>query len=118
MVTTNGFLEKYPDAAAAFVRASLEGWRDYFQDPKPANVLIQRDNRKMSDDRIAYAIQTMKAMHVLDRGDAATGGIGTMTAARWEQTRDFLVKANLLDAGVDWRRAFTTRFTDGLHIPA
>ena len=41
-----------------------------------------------------------------------------MTAARWEQTRGFLVKAGLLDAAVDWRRGFTTRFTDGLHISA
>ncbi len=112
IVATNSFIEQHPDAAAAFVRASLEGWRDYLRDPAPANALIKRDNPKMTDDRIAYAVETMKAMHVLDRG-VASEGIGTMTAARWEQTRDFLVKAGLLDAAVDWRRAFTTRFTDG-----
>lgn len=118
MVTTRGFLEKSPEAAAAFVRASLEGWRDYLRDPAPANALIKRDNPKMTDDRIAYAVQTMKDMHVLDRGLAPGQSIGAMTAARWGQTRDFLVKAGLLDAGVDWQRAFTTRFTDGLHIAA
>jgi NitT/TauT family transport system substrate-binding protein len=118
MVTTDGFVEKHPEAAAAFVRASMEGWRDYLRDPAPANALIKRDNPKMTDDRIAYAIETMKTMHVLDRGAGATEGIGTMTASRWEQTRDFLVKAGLLDPAVDWRRAFTTRFTDGLHISA
>jgi NitT/TauT family transport system substrate-binding protein len=118
MVTTNAFVEKRPEAAAAFVRASLEGWRDYFRDPSPANTLIKRDNPKMPDGQIAYAIETMKAMHVLDRGLAPGQSIGSMTAARWEQTRDFLVKAGLLDAGVDWRRGFTTRFTDGLHISA
>jgi len=118
MVTTDGFVEKHPEAAAAFVRVSLEGWRDYLRDPAPANALIKRDNPKMTDDRIAYAIETMKTMHVLDRGAGATEGIGTMTASRWEQTRDFLVKAGLLDPAVDWRRAFTTRFTDGLHISA
>ncbi len=118
MVTTNSFLDKHPEAAAGFVRASLEGWRDYFRDPAPANALIQRDNPKMTSDRIAFAIETMRTMHVLDRGEAATQGIGIMTASRWEQTRGFLVKANLLDSSVDWHRAFTTRFTDGLHISA
>jgi NitT/TauT family transport system substrate-binding protein len=118
ITTTTGFIEKQPDAAAAFVRASLEGWADYFRNPAPGNALIQADNPKMTDDRIAYAIETMKSMHVLDRGAAAKDGIGTMTAARWEQTRDFLVKADLLKADVDWKKAFTTKFTDGLHISA
>ncbi len=118
MVTTNGFVAKNPDAVAAFVRASLEGWRDYLQNPAPANALIKIDNPKMTDDRIAFAIQKMKDMHILDRGEAATHGIGTMTEARWQQTRDFLVQANLLKPGTDWRRAFTTRFTDTLNITA
>ena len=118
MVTTNDFIAKRPDAAAAFVRASLEGWRDYFRDPAPANALIKQADPKMSDGQIAYAIKTMDAMHVLDRGLVSGQSIGSMSAARWEKTRDFLVKANLLDPAADWRRAFTTRFTDGLHISA
>jgi NitT/TauT family transport system substrate-binding protein len=118
MVTTNGFIAKNPEATAAFVKCSLEGWADYLRNPAPANKLIQADNPKMSDDRIAYAIQKMKEIHVLDRGEAATMGIGTMTDARWKQTYDFLVKADLLKASVDYKKAFTTRFTDGLHISA
>lgn len=118
MVTTNAFVAKNPEALAAFVRTSLEGWRDYFRNPGPANALIKVDNPKMTDERIAFAIQKMKDMHILDRGAAAKDGIGTMTAGRWEQTRDFLVKADLLKPGVDWRKAFTTRFTDGLNITA
>ena len=118
MVTTNAFIDKQPDAAAAFVRCSLQGWADYLRDPAPANKLIKEANPKMTDDRIAFAIQKMKEMHVLDRGDAATAGIGTMTEARWQQTRDFMVKAELLKPTVDVHQAFTTRFTDGLHIAA
>ena len=118
MATTNAFVEKHPEAAQAFVRCSLEGWADYFKNPAPANALIKVDNPKQTDDRIAFAIQKMKDMHVLDRGEAATAGIGTMTDARWQATRDFLVKAELLKPAVDYRKAFTTRFTDGLHITA
>lgn len=118
MVATNDFVAKNPDAVAAFVRASLEGWRDYFHNPAPANALIKAANPKMTDDRIAFAIRTMQDMHIFDRGEAATRGIGTMTEARWQQTRNFLVQANLLKPGTEWRRAFTTRFTDGLGIQA
>jgi NitT/TauT family transport system substrate-binding protein len=118
MVTTNGFIAKNPEATAAFVKCSLEGWADYLRNPAPANKLIQADNPKMTDDRIAYAIQKMKDIHVLDRGDAAKMGIGTMTDARWKATYEFLVKADLLKASVDYKKAFTTRFTDGLHISA
>ena len=118
MVTTNGFVEKHPDAAAAFVRCSLEGWADYLRNPAPANALIKAANPKMTDDRIGFAIQKLKDMHALDRGEAATMGIGTMTRARWQATRDFMVKGELLKPGVDFTKAFTTRFTDGLHIAA
>jgi NitT/TauT family transport system substrate-binding protein len=116
IVTTNAFIQKNPEACQAFVRASLEGWRDYFRDPAPANKLIQIDNPKETDGQIAFAIEKMKEMHVLDRGEAAKSGIGTMTEARWQQTRDFMVKGDLLKASVPWKQAFTTRFTDGLKI--
>jgi NitT/TauT family transport system substrate-binding protein len=118
LVTTNAFIAKNPDAVAAFVKCSMLGWADYFKNPAPANKLIKIDNPKQPDDQIAFAIEKMRAMHVLDRGDAAKAGIGTMTDARWQATRDFLVKANLLKPAVDYKKAFTTRFTEGLHITA
>jgi NitT/TauT family transport system substrate-binding protein len=113
LVTTDQFLAKNPDAARAFVKASLEGWKDYFVNPAPANKLIKIDNPKMPDDQIAFAIEKMKEMKVLDRGGVP---LGTMTEARWQQTRDFLVKADLLKASVPWKKAFTTKYVDGLNI--
>ena len=121
MVTTNAFADKNPAAVRAFVKASMEGWRDYMTNPAPANALIKADNPKMTDDRIAFAIKTMADMHVLDRGNApapgpATVSLGTMTDARWKATRDFLVQANLLKESTPWQKAYTTRFVDGLDI--
>ena len=118
MVARNDFIQNNPGATRAFVAASMQGWRDYFRDPRPANALIKIDDPKMTDDRIAYAIKTMQAAHVLDRGLAPGASIGSMTASRWHATRDFLVKANLLAASAPWQSAFTTRFTDGLKIRA
>jgi NitT/TauT family transport system substrate-binding protein len=116
MVTTNGFVSKNKSATAAFVKASLQGWKDYLSDPAPGNVLIKQDNPKMTDDRIDYAIKTMKQIKLLDGDAAATGGIGIMTEARWQATYDFLVKADLLKASTNWKSAFTTEFVKDLHI--
>ena len=118
LIATNDYIDKNSDAVAAFVKASLLGWADYLKNPAPGNALIVKDSPKQTAGQINYAIERMTSMHVLDRGAAATDGIGTMTDARWAATKEFLVQANLLKPTVDYRKAFTTRFTDGLHIMA
>ena len=116
MVVTRGFIEKNPEVAARFVKASLEGWRDYLKNPAPANALIKADNPKMRDDQLDYAIETLKRIKAVDGGDAATLGIGMMTEARWKQTYEFLVAGGLLKSDVDWKAGFTDRFVKDLKI--
>jgi NitT/TauT family transport system substrate-binding protein len=116
MVATRGFVDKNPDVAARFVRASLEGWKSYMSDPKPANALIQADNPKMSSEQIAFAIEQLKLLKALDGGDAQTLGIGIVTEARWKATYDYMVSAGLLKPEVDWKSAFTDRFVKNLKL--
>jgi NitT/TauT family transport system substrate-binding protein len=116
MVTTRAFVEKNPDVVARFVKASLEGWKSYMSNPGPANALIKAENPKMGDEQIAFGIEQMKALKVLDGGDAATMGIGIITAARWKATYDFMVAAGLLKPEVDWHAAFTDRFVKDLKL--
>ena len=40
--------------------------------PAPANALIKEDNPKMPDAQIAFGIEQLKELKVLDGGDAAT----------------------------------------------
>jgi NitT/TauT family transport system substrate-binding protein len=116
MVTTRKFVDERPDVAARFVKASLEGWRDYLKNPAPANVLIKADNPKMGDAQIAYAVEEMKAIKLIDGGDAQTMGIGIITEARWKATYDFMVGAGLLKPDVDWKHGFTDRFVKSLKL--
>ncbi len=118
MVTTTKMTTEKPDALKRFVRASMEGWKSYLTgDATAANALIKADNPKMSDEQIAFGIKRMKELKVVDGGDAATMGIGVMTDARWKATYDFMVDAGLLDKSVDYKKAFTTQFIDGMKIP-
>jgi NitT/TauT family transport system substrate-binding protein len=117
MVTTNRYIDQHPDVVARFVKASLEGWRSYLHDPAPANVLIKIDNPKMSDEQIAFGVEQLKVLKVIDGGDAATMGLGIMTPERWKATYDLAVSAGLLKPEVDWRSAFTDRFVKDLKLP-
>ncbi len=116
IVTTKAYVDKHPDIVARFVKATMQGWRAYIQDPTAGDALIKADNPKMSDAQLAFAVGELKRIKAVDGGDAATQGIGIMTENRWKATRDFLVEAGLLKPDVDWRAAFTDRFVKGLDI--
>jgi NitT/TauT family transport system substrate-binding protein len=105
-----------PDVVARFVKASLEGWRDYMKNPAPANALIKADNPKMTDPQIAFAIEKLKQNKAIDGGDAATLGIGVITFDRYKQIYDFLVAAELLDPKTDWKKAIDVRFVKDLKV--
>ena len=98
IVSTQKLVSEKPDLTARFVKASIEGWKSYLADPAAANELIKKDNPKMEDEQIAFAIRRMKELKVFDGGDAAKLGAGVMTEARWKQTYEFMVKAGLLQA--------------------
>jgi NitT/TauT family transport system substrate-binding protein len=98
-------------AVAAFVRASAEGWKSYFADPKPGNALIKKDNPNMSDEQLAYSHAKLKEMGIVAGGDAARLGIGTITDARAKATFDFAVSAKLIDpAKVELAKTYTTQY--------
>ena len=116
IVTTEKMIAEKPDVVARFVKASLEGWRDYMKDPAPANALIKADNTKMTDGQIAFAIEKLKENKAIDGSDAAKLGIGIITADRYKQIYDFLVAGELLDPKVDWHKAFDDRFVKDLKV--
>lgn len=107
VVATEGFLAKNGDAVRRFVRATAEGYRSYLANPAPANALIRKANPEMTEDLLAFGVQTMRAYGIVGGGDAAKQGIMTMTDARWKQTFDFMVKAGLLKPSVDYRKAYS-----------
>lgn len=116
LITRPELISSRKDAMAKFVQASMEGWVSYLQNPVAGNALIKKDNPKMTDDLLAWGVQQIKEHHLIDGGDAATQGWGTMTQARWQKTRDFMVSAKLLNADTDWKQAYTTEFVDHMQV--
>jgi NitT/TauT family transport system substrate-binding protein len=111
-------IKERPKAIAAFVKASMQGWKDYLKgDPRAANALIKRDNPSMTDDRIAVGIQLLNDSGMIFGGDAAKLGVGIVTDERMKETFDMLVAMKVLDpAKVDLKRTYTTQFVKDLKI--
>jgi NitT/TauT family transport system substrate-binding protein len=107
IVVTRDTLNKRGDAVKKFIQASAEGWKSYLANPAPGNALIKKDNPQMEDDLLAYGVRKLKEYNVVTGGDAGKQGILTMSDARWKQTFDFMVKAGMVDAKVDYRKAYT-----------
>jgi NitT/TauT family transport system substrate-binding protein len=105
-------LKERPQAVAAFVKASMQGWKSYLQgDARPGNALIRKENPEMSEELLAYGITTMNQAGIVTGGDAVKQGIGIITEARMRQTYDLMVKHQLLDPKkVDLKASYTTRF--------
>jgi NitT/TauT family transport system substrate-binding protein len=107
-----------PKAVAAFVKASMEGWKSYLKgDPSPANALIKKDNPNMTDEKIANGIKLLNETGMVFGGDAARMGAGIITDARMKATYDMLVAMKLLDANkVDLRKTYTDEFVKNLKV--
>ena len=111
-------LKKKPKQVAAFVKASLQGWRDYLKtDPTAANALIKKDNPNMTDDLLANGIKLMLSTGMVLGGDAAKLGVGAITDERIKKTYDMMVAMKLLDpAKVDVKKTYTTQFVKDLKV--
>ncbi|MEM9811379.1 MAG: ABC transporter substrate-binding protein [Pseudomonadota bacterium] len=104
-------IEESPEVVECFVEGSIKGWYNYlYGDPSAANALIQEANPEMSDDKIAYAIERMKAEGIVDSGDALELGIGVITDAKVKDFYDKMVEAGVIEDTIDPAVAYSTAF--------
>jgi NitT/TauT family transport system substrate-binding protein len=104
-------IDQNPELVQRFVDASIIGWYNYlYGDNAAANALIKKDNPEMTDEQLAYGLEQLKAQHIVIADEAETQGIGCMSGDRYQRFYDSMVKAGVLDAGLDVGKAFTNRF--------
>ena len=111
-------VKERPKAVAAFVKATMEGWKTYLKgDPSGANALIKKDNPNMTDDKIANGIKLLNETGMVMGGDAAKLGVGVITDERMKKTYDMMVAMKLLDpAKVDLKKTYTTQFIKDIKV--
>ena len=102
-----------PEVVKCFVDGSVKGWYNYlYGDNAAANALIKTDNPDMSDESIAFAIATMKADGIVDSGDTETLGIGAMTDEKMADFYAKMVKAGVIEDGIDIKKSYTLEFVN------
>lgn len=111
-------VKERPKAVAAFIKATMDGWKSYLKgDPSGANLLIKKDNPNMTDDKIANGITLLNESGMVFGGDAAKLGAGVITDERMKKTYDMMVAMKLLDpAKVDLKKTYTTQFVRDLKV--
>ncbi len=107
-------VQKQPELVQRFVDASVIGWVNYlYGDRKAANALMLKENPEMSEAEIEASIALMKKQGIVDSGEAATRGIGAMSAARIADFHAQMVKAGLYKPGeVDLSQVATLQFVN------
>jgi NitT/TauT family transport system substrate-binding protein len=117
LTVTRTNLIRRTDAMRRFVQASAEGWKSYLANPAPGNALIKKDNPQMGDDLLAYGVRKMREYGIVAGGDAATGGLMTMTDARWQATVAFLRSAGLAKPSADYSKAWSLEVVNAVKVP-
>ena len=110
-------LKEREKTVAAFVKATVEGYKSYLADPAPANALIKKDNPNMTDEQLNYGISKLKEMGIITGNDAAKLGIGIITRERLEKTHAFLVANQMIDpAKVNLDQAYRLDFIKDVKV--
>jgi NitT/TauT family transport system substrate-binding protein len=111
--TRREYVQAHPDIVQRFVDASTIGWYHYlYGDNSKANEAIKRENPEMTDEQIVFSITKMKEYGIVDSGDTLKLGIGAMTDDRWSEFYNTMVKAGVVKAGLDYKKAYTTQFVN------
>jgi NitT/TauT family transport system substrate-binding protein len=110
MYTTNDFFRQHPEIVGKFVRASVKGWKEYLNDPAPANTLIAKLNPALNSEWMQFTWQQLKDGHFVAGEDPTGAQIGQMDPKRWATMYEQLVDLKVIDKPIDPASAYTLQF--------
>ncbi|MEM1428205.1 MAG: ABC transporter substrate-binding protein [Pseudomonadota bacterium] len=111
--TMQATIDERPEVVECFVDGSIKGWYNYLLgDSAAADALIQSDNPDMTQDKIEFAKASMMDNGIVMSGDAEELGIGAMTDEKIKDFYDKMVEAGVIEAGLDYTKAYTLDFTN------
>lgn len=103
-----------PDLVQRFVDASIIGWYNYlYGDNSAGNAAIIAANPEQTPEKLAAEVEQMKALGIVDVGDARALGIGAINPGQVAAFYQLAVKAGILEEGsVDAAMVATDRFVN------
>jgi NitT/TauT family transport system substrate-binding protein len=108
--TTHDFAAEHPDTVAKFVRASIRGWQEYLQNPKPTNDYLLTLNPALNPAQESYTAEALKEGNFITGGDASGNQTGHMTAVRWETGYEQMKSLGILHGPIDPLTTYSLKF--------
>ena len=81
LIASQESVQQNPDLVRKMVTASIQGWRQYLQEPAAANRLLSQQNNEMSPEILDYGAQQLRPLCVTN--DVPIERLGQMTLQRW-----------------------------------
>lgn len=108
--TSKQFLAEHPEIVGKFVKASIQGWKNYLADPTMVNAEIAKLNPNMSPEQMKFSTDTLKSNHFIDGEGTPQSHLGHFEAERWATTYKQLVDLKVTSAPIDPTAAYTLQF--------
>ena len=110
MFTTSPYLQQHPEVVQKFVRASVNGWRDYLADPTAAHAAIIKLNPALNPEWVQFSWQQLRDGHFVAGDDASGAQLGQMEPGRWTTMYAQLVDLKVISKTFDPSTAYTLKF--------
>lgn len=95
LFTNEHTLKRDHDLACRMVAASIRGWQHYIESPDQTNAYIERLNRQMTADILAYGAKAIRPLVITL--DVPSQRLGSMSRERWQTLADQLIECGQLD---------------------
>ncbi|MFW6070465.1 MAG: ABC transporter substrate-binding protein [bacterium] len=105
LISNETTIEENPEMVQRFVEATMRGLRDTLEDPQAAFEISKGYVEDLDDSRMAVLEASLPLWQAEE--------LGVTDLARWQQTEQILLEADLLDEAVpDLEAGFTNRFVE------
>lgn len=109
--TSDAVAAERRDVLARFVKASRDGFAQCIAgDPSLAISAIAAENPEQPPDLSKFKLTQMKSQKLVDGGEAASSGIGTMSDARWASIFAAMSEIGLYPKEMQFRSAYSLDF--------
>lgn len=115
--TRQQLIDENPELVQRFVDATIEGWVNFlYGDHKPAYDAIMAANPEMTVEKLDKEVAQIKALEIIDSGDALEQGIGAMSQERIKAFHNLAVSSGIIEEGaVDLSKVATSQFVNKKH---
>jgi NitT/TauT family transport system substrate-binding protein len=110
LITTGRQIREKPALVQAVVKASIEGWQKYLDDPERTNARILAENGQgLTAAALQFGVEQMQPLCIT--AEVASREMGRMDSARWDQLVRQLEDLKLIDRSkVKASDCYTTKF--------